>query len=58
VGFAFYMPDPILTAWTKEDKRLKKRAWRKKDRLFSQSAIAFILQKRNGPTFVNSMFKF
>lgn len=24
VGFAFYMPDPALTAWTKEDKRLKK----------------------------------
>ena len=25
VGFAFYMPDPVLTTWTKEDKRLKKR---------------------------------
>lgn len=23
VGFAFYMPDPALTAWKKEDKRLK-----------------------------------
>ncbi len=23
VGFAFYMPDPALTAWNKEDKRLK-----------------------------------
>ncbi len=24
VGFGFYLPDPALTAWTKEDKRLKK----------------------------------
>ena len=24
VGFAFYMPDPALTAWYKEEKRLKK----------------------------------
>ena len=32
VGFAFYMPDPILTAWTKEDKRLKKAGVEKKDR--------------------------
>ena len=24
VGCSFYMPDPALTAWTKEDKRLKK----------------------------------
>jgi hypothetical protein len=23
VGFVFYMPDPALTAWTKDDKRLK-----------------------------------
>ena len=26
VGFAFYMPDSMLTAWTKEDQRLKKSA--------------------------------
>ena len=32
VGFAFYMPDPVLTAWVKEDKRLKKEAVAKKDR--------------------------
>ena len=32
VGFAFYMPDPVLTAWTKEDKRLKKEGVAKKDR--------------------------
>jgi hypothetical protein len=32
VGFAFYMPDPVLTAWTKEDKRLKKERVAKKDR--------------------------
>jgi len=32
VGFAFYMPDPALTAWTKEDKRLKKAAVAKQDR--------------------------
>ena len=32
VGFAFYMPDPILTAWTKEDKHLKKVGVAKKDR--------------------------
>ena len=32
VGFAFYMPDPILTAWTKEDQRLKKAGVAKKDR--------------------------
>ena len=25
VGFAFYRPDPALSAWTKENKRLKKR---------------------------------
>jgi len=30
VGFAFYMPDPVLTAWTKEDSVWKKRAWPKK----------------------------
>jgi hypothetical protein len=24
VGFAFYQPDPVLSAWTKEEKRLKK----------------------------------
>ena len=32
VGFAFYMPDPALTAWSKEDKRLKKAGVAKKDR--------------------------
>jgi hypothetical protein len=32
VGFAFYMPDPVLTAWTKEEKRLKKEQVAKKDR--------------------------
>jgi hypothetical protein len=32
VGFAFYMPDPVLTAWNKEDKRLKKQGVSKKDR--------------------------
>jgi hypothetical protein len=32
VGFAFYMPDPALTAWTKEDKRLKKEGMAKNDR--------------------------
>lgn len=32
VGFAFYMPDPMLTAWVKEDKRLKKEGMAKKER--------------------------
>ncbi len=32
VGFAFYRPDPVLTAWSKEDKRLKKSGMAKKDR--------------------------
>ena len=32
VGFSFYMPDPALTAWTKNDKRLKKEGVAKKDR--------------------------
>ncbi len=32
VGFSFYMPDPALTAWTKNDKRLKKEGIAKKDR--------------------------
>ncbi|NOT84849.1 MAG: transposase [Methylococcaceae bacterium] len=32
VGFAFYMPDPVLTAWNKEDKRLRKQRVAKKDR--------------------------
>ncbi len=32
VGFAFYMPDPALKAWTKEDKRLKKLRVTQKDR--------------------------
>ncbi len=32
VGFAFYMPDPVLTAWTQEDKRLKKQGVSQNDR--------------------------
>ena len=32
VGFAFYIPDPALKAWGKEDKRLKKLGMAKKDR--------------------------
>jgi hypothetical protein len=32
VGFAFYRPDPVLTAWVKEEKRLKKAGVAKKDR--------------------------
>ncbi len=32
VGFAFYMPDPVLTGWSKENKRLKKAGIAKKDR--------------------------
>ena len=32
VGFAFYRPDPALSAWTKENKRLKKAGVAKKDR--------------------------
>ena len=32
VGFAFYMPDPLLTKWHKEDKNLKKSGMVKKDR--------------------------
>ncbi len=33
VSFAFYMPDPKLTAWKKQDKKLKKQGVAKKDRL-------------------------
>lgn len=32
VGFSFYMPDPELTKWSQEDKRLKKSGVAKKDR--------------------------
>lgn len=32
VGFDFYMPDPELTAWTKEEKRLKAQGISKKNR--------------------------
>jgi hypothetical protein len=32
VGFAFYRPDPVLSAWAKEDKRLKKQGVAKKER--------------------------
>jgi hypothetical protein len=32
VGVEFYMPDPALTAWNKEDKRLRKRGVPKKKR--------------------------
>lgn len=34
VGVEFYMPDPVLTAWNKEDKRLRKRGVAKKKRPF------------------------
>ena len=39
VGFAFYRPDQALTAWRKEDKRLKKSGMAKKIALFSLRAI-------------------
>ena len=32
VGYAFYMPDPVLTKWVKEDKRLRLQGIAKKDR--------------------------
>ncbi len=32
VGFAFYMPDPVLSAWKKNDDKLKKQGVCKKDR--------------------------
>jgi hypothetical protein len=32
VGIEFYMPDPALTAWNKEDKRLKQSGMPRKDR--------------------------
>ncbi len=32
VGFAFYMPDPVLSAWKKNDDKLKKQGVFKKDR--------------------------
>ena len=32
VGFAFYMPDPVVSAWKKEDDRLKGEGIAKKDR--------------------------
>ncbi len=32
VGFVFYQPDPVLSAWKKEDARLKKKGVQKKDR--------------------------
>lgn len=32
VGFTFYSPDPVVTAWRKEDSRLKKAGIVKKDR--------------------------
>jgi hypothetical protein len=32
VGFVFYMPDPALTAWNQEDKRLKRAGVAAKDR--------------------------
>ena len=47
VGFAFYRPDPVLTAWVKEDKRLKKEAVAKKIVLLRSSAIATIPQKHS-----------
>ncbi|WP_221895681.1 hypothetical protein [Bathymodiolus japonicus methanotrophic gill symbiont] len=35
VGFFFYMPDPALKQWDKEDKRLKKSGIEKKIGLLS-----------------------
>ena len=32
VGFGFYQPDPVLTAWYQKDKQLKKQGGAKKDR--------------------------
>ncbi|WP_221893724.1 hypothetical protein [Bathymodiolus japonicus methanotrophic gill symbiont] len=32
IGFFFYMPDPALKQWDKEDKRLKKSGIAEKDR--------------------------
>ena len=32
VGFKFYQPDPVMTAWVKEDKRLKNKGVSKKNR--------------------------
>ncbi len=32
VGFVFYKPDPVLSAWKKEDARLKKRGVPKQNR--------------------------
>ncbi len=32
VGFVFYQPDPVLSAWNKEDAKLKKKGVPKKDR--------------------------
>jgi hypothetical protein len=32
VGWDFYMPDPVLTAWNKQEKRLKARGFPKRDR--------------------------
>lgn len=32
IGFGFYMPDPALTKWTQEDKRLRKQGVPKKER--------------------------
>ena len=45
VGFAFYRPDPALSAWTKENKRLKKRVWQKKIALCESNETADIRQK-------------
>jgi hypothetical protein len=32
VGFSFYMPDPVLSAWRNNDKKLRKMGIKKKDR--------------------------
>ena len=32
MGFAFYLPDPALTAWNQEDKRLKQAGVAAKER--------------------------
>ncbi|WP_221895208.1 hypothetical protein [Bathymodiolus japonicus methanotrophic gill symbiont] len=40
VGFFFYMPDPALKQWDKEDKRLKKSGIAKKEAQVSNGCTA------------------
>ena len=42
VGFTFYLPDPVLTIWTKEDKRLKKQGVAKKKSSCSPRAQRYL----------------